>query len=163
MSAPTDLHPTPALVAHIASLIRSGTFTHVAAEAAGLPGKMFDAWMERGSTPDAPEEYRDFQRDIRQAQAQARCALETKLFRDKPLDWLKHGPGKPGDLGDGWTQPARAGPPSDQLATGDLLALPSVQHLVAVLMAALAAYPEAQAAVVQALRNLSPPESSPGA
>ena len=39
---------TPALQEKIVAYIRAGGFPHVAAEAAGLPRRVFERWLERG-------------------------------------------------------------------------------------------------------------------
>lgn len=163
MAATDPLPLTPTQLHVLTSYIRGGAFPRVAAEMAGVPGAVLEFCLQWATDPAAPEEYRALLCAVRNAQAQARGAAETKLYRDKPLDWLKHGPGKPGDLGDGWTQPARAGPSDRDSAEVDWLALPQVRQVLAGILEALAPHPEALAAVVAALNVLSPPASTPGA
>jgi hypothetical protein len=163
MPTPKERKPTPQLIHAIVSYIRAGSFPQVAAEAAGLPGELFETWMERGKQPDAPLPFRNFRQAIRKAQAEVRLTVEIELRKSKPLDWLRHGPGKPGDLGDGWTQPARAAPRGDPLEDVDLLTLPQMQQVIAAILDVLAPHPELCEAVAQSLRNLSSPASSPGA
>jgi hypothetical protein len=79
---------TRALQEKIAAFIRAGGFAHIAAEAAGLPRELFARWMERGESADAPANYRNFARAIREAEAQARLQAELNVRSDKPLDWL---------------------------------------------------------------------------
>src|SRR5262249_11164182 len=91
----------------IASLIRSGCFIHVAAEANGLPRQVLDHWLKQGEAKDAPEEYAWFAAEIRRATAQARMRAENSAFENDPRAWLEHGPGRdrPGDPG--WTSSTR--------------------------------------------------------
>ncbi len=100
---------TLALQEKIAAFIRAGGFAHVAAEAAGLPHSVFAHWMERGERGDAPSNYRRFARAIREAEAQARLQAEASVRGDKPLDWLKAGPGKASANNPGWSNPGKAG------------------------------------------------------
>ncbi len=100
---------TLALEEKIAAFIRAGGFAHVAAEAAGLPRAVFARWMERGERADAPSNYRRFARAIREAEAQARLQAEASVRGDKPLDWLKAGPGKASADNPGWSNPGKAG------------------------------------------------------
>ena len=100
---------TLALQEKIAAFIRAGGFAHVAAEAAGLPREVFARWLERGERAGAPANYRAFARAIREAEAQARLQAELKVRGDKPLDWLKAGPGKANADNPGWSNPGKAG------------------------------------------------------
>ncbi len=143
--------PTPALVRAIVAFIRAGSFPQVAAEAAGLSVEQFDAWMEQGSRAGAPAVFRRFRTAIRKAQAEARITVEVELRKSKPLDWLRCGPGKPGDLGDGWTTPVKAG--ARDSTEADPLAQPQIQQLIAQLLAVLAPYPEVRQAVARALNS----------
>ena len=100
---------TLTLQEQIVSYIRAGGFPHVAAEAAGLPRHIFTRWIERGRGDDAPPAYREFARAIMEAHAQARLHAELTAMSDKPLDWLKAGPGKDSADNLGWTNPGKAG------------------------------------------------------
>jgi hypothetical protein len=96
-------HLTPELQKNIVSFIRAGGFPHVAAEAAGLPREVFARWRARGRRKDAPPAYRDFERAVCEAEAQARLDTEASVRKGKPLDWLKAGPGKDRADNPGWT------------------------------------------------------------
>ena len=45
---------------------------------------------------------------VKQAEAVARLQAEVAALKAKPLDWLRHGPGRPRENRDGWTAAARA-------------------------------------------------------
>jgi hypothetical protein len=98
---------TPALLAQIVAFIRGGGFPHIAAEAAGLPRQVFARWLQRGQRADAPPNYRAFALAVMEAQAQARLHAELATLTDKPLDWLKAGPGKDSADNPGWTNPGK--------------------------------------------------------
>ena len=137
---------TAALQQQIVTYIRAGGFPHVAAEAAGLPRQLFVRWLERGQRPDAPPAYREFARAVMEAQAQARLHAELAALTDKPLDWLKAGPGKDSADNPGWTNPGKpysaSGEGSDK---GQIWA--EVLALLGRCTEALAAYPDARAAL----------------
>lgn len=140
--------PEPDALLHtIVAFIRAGSFPRVAAEAAGVSGEVFDAWMAT---------YRHFRDAVLKAQAEARLAAEVELREAKPLDWLRCGPGKPAGLGDGWTTPAKAstGPPK----AIDLLALPQTQEVIARVLAVLEPHPDLRQAVATALSDMTTDE-----
>jgi hypothetical protein len=147
---------TLALQEKIAAFIRAGGFAHVAAEAAGLPRAVFARWLERGEGADAPANYRRFARAIREAEAQARLRAETEVRGDKPLDWLKAGPGKASADKPGWTNPGKPGDasPSKAAASERDKTLAEVLHLFGRCAEQLAPYPEARAALASWLAAL---------
>jgi hypothetical protein len=98
---------TPALAQLIVSYARAGGYPWVCAEAAGVPREVFADWMAKGAEPDGRQRYRAFRREVLQAHAQARLKAEVAALSERPLDWLKSGPGKETALGSGWTGPAR--------------------------------------------------------
>lgn len=144
---------TPAIQQAIVAYVRAGGFPHVAAEAAGVPADVFERWLQLGERPRAAAKYREFADAVRQAAAQARLGAEVTARTDKPLDWLRGGPGRAAPHSDGWTGPARA--PSAASADSPLLS-PEVQQLVTTLLDALADHPQARAAVAAALQQVSP-------
>src|SRR5438132_13940624 len=85
---------TPELQATICAYVRSGAFPQIAAEAAGIPQKVFERWMRYGQAKRPLALYRDFAKAVRQAQAQARLLAENHALKLAPLTWLKSGPGK---------------------------------------------------------------------
>src|SRR5215470_8351145 len=89
----------------ILAFIRAGGYPHVAAEAAGVPRAVFEGWLGQGRRTGRPTKYRTFPEAVQQARAQARLKAETTAFKDKPLDWLKSGPGRETSDCTGWTGP----------------------------------------------------------
>jgi hypothetical protein len=158
MSTATSLAPelTPAVQSLIVAYIRGGGFPTVAAEAAGVPRRRFEWWLRRGRRRNAPPEYRAFALAIMQATAQARLQAEVEVFKAKPLDWLKAGPGKPTDRSPGWTTAARA--PVVKVEVSRLEA--ELQRIITAVQVALAPFPEAAAAVSRALAQR--PGATPG-
>src|SRR6516164_9462118 len=98
----TPPRPTPDLEQVVAAYIRAGGFPHVAAEAAGVPRAVFEGWLRRAQAARPGAAYRRFADAVRLAQAQARLGAEIAALKDKPLDWLKAGPGKERPDAPGW-------------------------------------------------------------
>jgi hypothetical protein len=149
--AEAKLKPTPALRQNIVAYIRAGGYSTVAAEAAGIPKKLFREWLRRGRQRRAGPAYRDLVREVRQAMAQARLAAELAAFKTKPLDWLKFGPGKETRGNPGWTGTVKAGNPAAGQANALLQA--EVQGLIRTLLELLAPFPQARAVVATALEQ----------
>src|SRR5437870_9391984 len=99
---------TPQIRADICAFIRSGGFPHVAAEAAGVPQKVFERWMKWGKAARPIPAYRDFIEAVCQAQAYARVVAENYAFEHATITWLKSGPGKETPHSRGWTSPVKA-------------------------------------------------------
>jgi hypothetical protein len=146
--------PFDALLAdRVLSYIRSGGYPLVAAEAAGVPGEVFLEWVEWGEKQEAGEPYLGFARGVRQAAAQGRLVAELAVHEKDPKYWLTHGPGKETGHNPGWTGEVR--PSGKQESAGQAGNTDAQwQTLYALLMHALAEYPEARLAVAQALREL---------
>jgi hypothetical protein len=156
--AGTRYHLTADLQEQIVSFIRAGGFPDVAAEAAGLPRQVFAIWMQRGERPKARSKYRAFARAIREAEATARLAAETTVSKDKPLDWLKAGPGKESAERPGWTNPGKAG--GTATAAGKLEAAQvwsDIFDLFGRCAEQLAAFPDARATLAAWLDQLPEP------
>lgn len=134
----------------IAAYIRAGGFAHVAAAAAGVSGPLLDRWLRRGGQPRAPRRYRDFQQAIVQATAQARIRAEAAIFKNRPLDWLRSGPGRESAGNPGWTASARAAPPARPGSTNPLLQR-EYQDMLATVLQLLAPYPEIRAVAASTL------------
>src|SRR6185437_7480818 len=150
---------TAALQEQIVAYIRAGGFPHIAAEAAGLPRHLFARWLERGQRADAPAAYREFARAVMEAQAQARLHAELTALTDKPLDWLKAGPGKDSADNPGWTNPGKPRSASaDGADKGQIWA--EVLALLGRCAEGLGAYPEARAALAAWIAQLpaTPPD-----
>ena len=140
--------PTPELANTISSYVRNGAFPDVAAEAAGVPRRVFLGWMRRGRRRGAREPYRSFAVTVLQAAAQCRAVAEMAIRKDGPLNWLKYGPGRERRGRRGWTTTARPcdGRPPKAAPADDLPA-----EVVARLLDALTPFPEARAAAAAAL------------
>jgi hypothetical protein len=151
--APTRHVLTAELASQIVAFIRAGGFPHVAAEAAGVPREVFADWLRRGREPGGRPPYRDLARGVCQAQAQARLTAEVAALTDRPLDWLRSGPGKETADAAGWTGPARPQPPPDP-PPDDALADPRVRQFLADLLDLLAPHPEARDAAARLQRRL---------
>src|SRR5947209_3765473 len=98
---------TPEIERSIVSFIRAGGFAEVASEAAGIPHKVFNRWLRRGEGRGASKRLRAFALAVRQAIAQARLRAEVEVYSDRPLDWLRNGPGRETAEQPGWTGNAR--------------------------------------------------------
>ncbi|HYT92910.1 MAG TPA: hypothetical protein VEL76_29605 [Gemmataceae bacterium] len=140
---------TPALGQQICAFIRAGGYLPVAAEAAGVPRKVFARWLTRGLKKGAREPYRSFAESVRQAEAQARLQAEMAAFKKDALGWLKGGPGRETAARAGWSMPVKARTPKGRKSNP--LLQPEVAQLLAALLQALTPFPEARAAVAAVL------------
>jgi hypothetical protein len=86
-------------VEYLLGLIRAGSYTWVAARAAGIDDDTLQGMLESRSS---------LRGEIHQAQAQARARAEIELKEKNALAWLRYGPGRPSRDGAGWTGAARA-------------------------------------------------------
>lgn len=141
--------PGKSLRDRIPAYVRAGGYPEVAAVAAGMPREVFTDWMQRGLQSRSPTRYRAFARSIFQAEAQARLGAETIIRRERPLDWLKHGPGKERPGQPGWTALIRGG--ITDLATSHLLQSPMVQAFLAHLLDCLLPHPDARDSLLRHL------------
>ena len=139
---------TDAVQQPIVAYGRAGGFAEVAAEAAGVRRLTILGRMRKGDDPKAKPRYRAFAQAARQAQAQARLGAEVSARNDKPLDWLRNGPGRETAEQRGWTSNAR---PDAGKAAGAALLQAEVRDLVGRVMAALEAHPEVRAALAEQL------------
>ena len=87
---------------------------------------------------------------VRTAMAHARLSAENRAFEDAPVTWLKSGPGKETAHFPGWTSPVKA-KPLPVRAPGFSISAERTQTLITVMLAALKPFPEARAAVADAL------------
>jgi hypothetical protein len=92
MARPTKL--AAELAEEICQRIRRGCFPAVAAESCGLGKTTFYRWMQEGRSRKARKRYREFREQVLRAGAEARVAVECRLFRDDPFTWLRCGPGR---------------------------------------------------------------------
>jgi hypothetical protein len=135
----------------ITAYVRAGGYPHIAAEAAGISREVFEEWLHRGEA-GRPAKYRRFVEKLRQAEAQARLNAEVAAFKDKPMDWLKAGPGKETAAKPGWS--ALAKPRAGAAKETPLMMRPDVQAFLRALLQALEPHPEARAAVAAVLLRL---------
>jgi len=145
----------PALAERIFTFVRAGAFPHIAAQAAGLPLKIFRDWVQRG-TSRPYSIFRHFVIKLHEAASQARLAAEIKVFQDKPEVWLRHGPGK--ELADsaGWSSAVK--PQINQSnQTLNFLLTPELAGVFGSLFQVLSPHPEALAAVQTALAGVPMP------
>jgi hypothetical protein len=152
---------TPELQERICSYVRSGGYLHVAAEAAGVPRAVFDRWVRRGSGRKRLRRYRAFVVAIRQAAAQGRLMKEMEVLREKPLDWLRYGPGRETTDTPGWTSAGKPafGPAGDG---GNLLENPVVLAWLHELVERLTPTPEARLAAAEIAAAGGPPHAGRG-
>lgn len=92
------------LIQAMCERIRVGTYPYVAAAACGVAKSTFYRWMQTADGKRAPAIYRELRDKICEAAAAARSNAEVRVFRDRPFEWLRYGPGreKPGEPG--WTE-----------------------------------------------------------
>src|SRR5262245_31099261 len=91
---------TKKLVAEIVESVRAGGHPDVAFEAAGVPLRVAAKWLREGERSKRPSLKRELADGVREAQAQARLAVERALYADKPESWLKTAPARaPGATG----------------------------------------------------------------
>ncbi len=145
---------TPEVARGILAAIRAGGFPQVAAAAYGIDAATWERWLRRGRRKHAREPYRSFARKVEEAQAQARLRAEIAVMDNDVRSWLKHGPGRDLPGRPGWAALVKPAPP--QRPAAELLAMPEFLRFVAILRAVLAPYPEALAAVTQALDGVVP-------
>jgi hypothetical protein len=145
----SHLSLTAALAQQIAAFIRAGGVPFVAAEAAGVPRGVFDRWLRRGSGPRASRRFRGLRQEVMQAHAQARLKAEVAILAERPLDWLRYGPGKDAPDAPGWSAAVRARPPvrDEDGAFAD----PEIAATMERLLDALTPYPEVRGKAARAL------------
>lgn len=137
--------PIPAQVQDtILAYIRAGGFALVAAEAAGVSRQDYLDWMRRGNQPRSAKKYRAFAQTIAQAQAQARLKAEVEVFQNKPLDWLKCGPGRDVPGVPGWAVAVKPAPPEQDESSRLTLDNPLVAGLLEQITTELEIFPEAR-------------------
>jgi hypothetical protein len=144
---------TDALENKILVWIRSGAFPHIAAEAEGIPTEVFHRWMAWGTrrSPLPRERYRRFAHNVQQAAAFGRLRVEIAIRDKDPKFWLLSGPGKKRPGCPGWTSASKPLPAPDPREL-NLFADPQLAGLLEKILAALAPFPEARQAAVEALQ-----------
>lgn len=100
---PTKL--TPKVQNDVCAFIRAGMWDHRAAESAGIGRSTFYLWLQRGGAQRRGI-YREFLDEVTKASAQAAGYAETRVYQEKPLEWLRVGPGRDRPGAPGWTDSA---------------------------------------------------------
>jgi hypothetical protein len=147
---------TPQVEDVIAGFVSKGVYGQVAAEAAGIPGRVFDQWMRRGARRGTREEYRHFYKRISKARAAARLRLEMKVHDTDAQFWLRYGPGREFPGSPGWSAPVKAAAPAAAAVADG----PEWNALWSTVLQTLTPYPEARQALVLALRRRGEPQAS---
>jgi hypothetical protein len=137
----------------ILTYLRQGGFPAVAADAAGVPWPIFEAWLRRGEERRAREPLRSFARAVRQAMAQARLLSELSVCKKEPKFWLCNGPGRETLDNPGWTNPVR--PRVRPAAKED--PIETCRFLCSWVMEALTPFPDARQKVAELIVS-NPPE-----
>jgi hypothetical protein len=147
---------TDAIERTITAYIRAGAYPTVAAEAAGIASETFSHWMALGAKKRGPRRYRAFHAAVRAAAAQARVAAELAVFTNDPRTWLTKGPGRETQETPGWSGVVRPVVALTDNRSVNLLADPGASALLTMLLAALAPYPDARRAAIDALNGVAP-------
>ena len=146
---------TPEIVRTITAYIRSGAYPAVAAEAAGVDAATFAHWMQLGAKRRGPRRYRELRAAVVAAAAQARVTAELAVFADDPRTWLTKGPGREREGAAGWSGVVKPLVALTENKTVNLMADPAAAALLTMLLAALAPYPEARRAAIDALNGVA--------
>lgn len=94
---------TPEVHGKIVGEVGRGIFPWVAARMAGIAPRTFYEWMAAGDADDP--RFAQFAHDVHQAAAQARGEAEAAVRQQRPIDWLRIGPGRDrGGTEPGWTE-----------------------------------------------------------
>jgi hypothetical protein len=128
---------TPKLLEEICTRLKAGAFDQVAVESLGLSFAVFQGWLEKGQRADGRPINRRLFEAVRQARAQAHFLAEMKMREEDTKVWLLHGPGR-----ERW---------GNRVGAAEAEAREQIWELCAVLLNALAAYPEARAAAAEAI------------
>jgi len=140
---------TPALEQQITGFIRAGAYDWVAAEAAGIPWRVFRGWMRQGARKGR-QPYRRFYQAVQQARGMARLRVEIEVREKDPRFWLRHGPGRELSPLPGWTNPVKP-LPRKSLRPGDQFWSRSWLKLWRKILETLAPFPEARDLLVRTL------------
>jgi hypothetical protein len=146
---------TAKIVAEICNRLKAGASERVAVESVDLAWELYQQWLDRAAKPRAGKIYRRLAREVVQAQAHARLMAEMQVRDSDAKAWLLHGPGRETASKPGWG--AAAKPSEGEQADGSCKLL---FELCAVVLEALAGYPEARAAVAAALERFQDEQKS---
>jgi hypothetical protein len=98
---------TPELIQAICERIRVGTYPYIAAAACGIPRSTYYGWLKKADKKGSLKIYRELRDRVGEAGAVARSSAELRVFKDRPLEWLRLGPGRERPDEPGWTETAQ--------------------------------------------------------
>ncbi len=104
----------------------------------------------RGAARRAAARYKAFRAAVIEASAQARVTAELACFQDDPKTWLTKGPGRETAETPGWSGVVRPVVALTDNRSVNLLTDPTSSALLTMLLAALAPYPDARRAAIDA-------------
>lgn len=84
----------------IVGLVRGGASLATAAHAAAVPARTLREWIARGegrSSKPATRKLREFAREVRTAQAEAKASAEVRVHQRQPATWLRTEAGRAGE------------------------------------------------------------------
>jgi hypothetical protein len=147
---------TAELLTEICTRLKAGAFDQVAVESLGVPFEVFQGWMRKGQLKGQRPLYRQLVEAVCQARAQARLLAEMKMRDEDTKVWLLQGPGRETAQKAGWGTGGRLGPAEDTKQHDQ------IWDLCTFLLEALAAFPEARAAAVEAVARWRPDQTDEG-
>jgi hypothetical protein len=145
-----------ALVTRMLSFVTAGCHPDTAAEAAGIPVRVFRAWIERRDGV-----YYKLKQRVISALATATARAEISVYDENPEHWLKYGPGQDGPFK--WQTDPRIVNRTVNKQINNTLVMDSdeatqVAELQKAVLEALADMPEARAKVAARLMQLGKPK-----
>lgn len=149
---PVPDHPNLTVQGLICLYIRKGAFSHIAAMAAGIPEGVFHDWLKAAEGKHS-RRFRKFKDAVMQAEAQARVKAELAVFEANPRAWLREGPGRHQGSRVGWSVPVPGPSVTNQMQV-NIQHSPEWSALWSEILARAAPFPEARAALADALRDM---------
>src|SRR5262245_49112038 len=132
----------------IIGAIRHGVYPWVAAAAAGVSRRQFQAWMR-----SKKGRYRQFAIEVRKAFGWARLQAEMMLYDTDPRSWLKSGPGRESPGSPGWSREVSPLGLKDTRRRSRPLADPVWRELFKKMLDTLQPFPEARMALARLLQE----------
>jgi hypothetical protein len=142
---------TRSLADKILGGIRAGAYPFVAAEAFGVPKRLFDKWLSQANQASRRPRFRWFANRAREAAAVARLLIETAIYKEDPKTWLIHGPGRETGERPGWSVSVK---PADETAEfTNALCVPEIMRLLNKIIETVQRFPEARDAVTKMVND----------